>query len=347
MPVLDLEARGTSEWPTVRMYHTYKHNKNFTRIGIPMSADVKNVVLPTAIGRTYSFKNTQLVGLLFVLPVVLGTLFFNIIPTIATLGISLTNYDLLTSPTWAGLDNYIRLLNDPFAAAAFRNTLVFTIGMVVLGLPVGLGLALLVNRPLFGIQVIRLVYMIPYVSSTIAVALVWQWILNGRLGLLNQALKLIGLEGQAWLTDPNIAMYSIIVISVWQSVGYNMLLFLAGLQGVPEELYEAAKIDGGGPWKRFRHITLPMLSPTTFFVLVTTLISSFQVFNIIYIMTVETGADGRMRSLDVWVYYLWQNAFSFFRMGYAASMAFALFAVIAFVTFIQWRASKHWVYYGD
>ena len=296
---------------------------------------------------SYTWKRLQLVGMLFVLPVVLGTLVFNIVPTIATLGISFTHYDMLTPPEWAGLENYQELLADTFARDALKNTLTFTLGMVFLGIPCGLGIALLVNRPLPGIRLIRLTYLIPHVSSTIAVALVWQWILNGKLGLLNQGLRLIGLEGQSWLTDPNIAMISVIVVSVWQSVGYNMLLFLAGLQSIPEALYEAAKIDGGGRWSRFRHITLPLLSPTSFFVLIITMIGSFQVFNIIYIFTVSTGAQGRLRALDVWVYYLWQNAFSFFKMGYAAAMAFALFAVIALVTFIQWRASKYWVFYGE
>ncbi len=293
------------------------------------------------------WKRLQLVGMLFVMPVVLGTLVFNIVPTLGTLGISFTHYDMLTAPEWAGLENYQQLLADTFARDALKNTIFFTVGMLLLGIPSGLGLALLVNRPLPGIRLIRLIYMIPHVSSTIAVALVWQWILNGKLGLLNQGLRMLGLEGQSWLIDPNIAMFSVIVVSVWQSVGYNMLLFLAGLQSIPEALYEAAKIDGGGSWPRFRHITLPMLSPTSFFVLIITMIGSFQVFNIIYIFTVSTGAQGRLRALDVWVYYLWQNAFSFFKMGYAAAMAFALFAVIALVTFIQWRASKYWVFYGE
>ena len=293
------------------------------------------------------WKRLQLVGMLFVMPVVLGTLVFNIVPTLGTLGISFTHYDMLTAPEWAGLENYQQLLADTFARDALKNTIFFTVGMLLLGIPSGLGLALLVNRPLPGIRLIRLIYMIPHVSSTIAVALVWQWILNGKLGLLNQSLRMLGLEGQSWLIDPNIAMFSVIVVSVWQSVGYNMLLFLAGLQSIPEALYEAAKIDGGGSWPRFRHITLPMLSPTSFFVLIITMIGSFQVFNIIYIFTVSTGVQGRLRALDVWVYYLWQNAFSFFKMGYAAAMAFALFAVIALVTFIQWRASKYWVFYGE
>lgn len=168
--------------------------------------------------------------------------------TIATLGISFTHYDMLTPPEWAGLENYQKLLADAFARDALKNTVTFTLGMVFLGIPCGLGIALLVNRPLPGIRLIRLTYLIPHVSSTIAVALVWQWILNGKLGLLNQGLRMIGLEGQSWLTDPNIAMISVIVVSVWQSVGYNMLLFLAGLQSIPEALYEAAKIDGGGRW---------------------------------------------------------------------------------------------------
>lgn len=208
-------------------------------------------------------------------------------------------------------------------------------------------MALLVNNPLPGIRLIRLAYIIPYVSSTVAIAIVWQWILNGKLGLLNQFLKMLGIEGQSWLTNPNIAMFSVIVVSVWQGLGYNMLLFLAGLQSIPEALYEAAKIDGGGARSRFWHITLPLLSPTTFFVLIITLISSFQVFSIIYIFTFTSGAAGRLRSLDVWVHYLWQNIFSFNRAGYAAAMAFGLFVVIAVVTYIQWRASKLWVFYGE
>ena len=312
-----------------------------------MSVKTDSLFVSTRLRFAYSFRKLQLVGLIFVLPVVLGTLVFNIVPTFATLGISFTHYDMLTAPEWAGLDNYRTLSEDSFARDALRNTLTFTIGMVVLGIPCGLGLALLVNRPLPGIRLIRLAYMVPYVSSTIAVALVWQWILNGKLGLLNQFLKMLGLQGQSWLTDPNIAMFSVIIVSVWQSVGYNMLLFLAGLQGIPETLYEAAKIDGGGTMSRFWHITLPMLSPTTFFVLIITMIGSFQVFNIIFIFTVSTGAQGRLRALDVWVFYLWQNAFEFFKMGYAAAMAFALFSVIAVITFIQWRASKYWVFYGE
>ena len=277
----------------------------------------------------------------------LGTLILNILPTFATLGISFTEYDMYTPPEWVGLGNYERLLTDEFARQALRNTTVFTAGMVFLGIPAGLGLALLVNFPLPGIRLIRLAYIIPYVSSTVAIALVWQWILNGKLGLLNQFLKMLGIQGQSWLTNPSIAMFSVIVVSVWQSVGYKMLLFLAGLQSIPESLYEAAKIDGGGARSRFWHITLPLLSPTTFFILIITLISSFQVFNIIYIFTFTSGAAGRLRSLDVWVYYIWQSAFSFNRAGYSAAMAFGLFVVIAFVTFIQWRASKLWVFYGE
>ncbi|MCY3914391.1 MAG: sugar ABC transporter permease [Chloroflexi bacterium] len=312
-----------------------------------MSASVERLPLSIRGSDNYSFHRVQFVGLLFVLPVVLGTLILNVLPTFATLGISFTSYDMLTAPEWVGLGNYERLLADEFAGQALRNTIVYTAGTVFLGIPAGLGLALLVNNPLPGIRLIRLAYIVPYVSSTVAIAMVWQWILNGKLGLLNQFLKMLGIEGQSWLTNPNIAMLSVIVVSVWQGLGYNMLLFLAGLQSIPEALYEAAKIDGGGARSRLWHITLPLLSPTTFFVLIITLISSFQVFSIIYIFTFTSGAAGRLRSLDVWVYYLWQNIFSFNRAGYAAAMAFGLFVVIAAVTYIQWRASKLWVFYGE
>jgi ABC-type sugar transport system permease subunit len=140
-------------------------------------------------------------------------------------------------------------------------------------------------------------------------------------------------------------MFSIIIISVWAGVGYNMMIFLAGLQNIPQSLYEAATIDGAGGWARFRNVTLPLLSPTTFFVLIISLINSFQVFDIVYIITTTGGAGGRLRSTDVWVYYLWQNAFSFFRMGYASAMAWVLFLVIGAITIFQWKFSKRWVFY--
>jgi multiple sugar transport system permease protein len=287
----------------------------------------------------------QWTGLWFVLPVVLGTFIFNVLPILASLGLSFTEWNLITPPEFAGLVNYKELLTDPFARDAMRNTVVFVIGSVSLGIIGSLALALVVNEPLKGIQFFRLAYFIPVVTSVVAVALVWQWILNAKVGLLNAGLNMVGIEGPSWLRDPRWAMFSIIIISVWQGLGYNMMLFLAGLQNIPGDFYDAAKIDGAGRWARFRYITLPLLSPTTFFVLIISIINSFQVFNIVYVITITGGAEGRLRATDVWVYYLWQNAFAFFRMGYASAMAWVLFIIIGVVTLFQWKYSQRWVHY--
>jgi multiple sugar transport system permease protein len=291
------------------------------------------------------YHRYQLAGLWFVLPVVLGTILFNVLPTISSLVLSLTQWDLITSPEWAGLVNYQRLAADPFAAAAMRNTVTYVVGAVTLGMVLSLALALLVNQPLRGVYFFRLAYFIPVVTSVVAIALVWQWILNAKVGLLNSWLRMIGIEGPSWLTDPKWAMFSIIVISVWASVGYNMMIFLAGLQNIPQELYDAAKIDGAGRNASFRYVTLPLLSPTTFFVLIISLINSFQVFDIVFIITTAGGAGGRLRSTDVWVYYIWQNAFSFYKMGYASAMAWVLFLIIGLITLFQWKMSQRWVFY--
>ena len=255
---------------------------------------------------------------------------------------------MLTAPEWVGLGNYERLAADEFARQALRNTAVFTAGMVFLGIPAGLGLALLANAPLPGIRLIRLAYIVPYVSSTVAIALVWQWILNGKLGLLNQFLKMLGIEGQSWLVNPDIAMFSVIVVSVWQSVGYKMLLFLAGLQSIPESLYEAAKIDGGGVRSRFWHITLPLA--VAYHILrpdhhLDQFLSSLQHHLHLYLYQWRRGTHTFAGCLGLLP--LADRLSPSIAPGYAAAMAFGLFLVIAFVTFIQWRASKLWVFYGE
>lgn len=291
-------------------------------------------------------RRRELTGLLFVLPVVLGTFFLNVVPAIASLALSFTEWDLLTPPRFAGLANFQELLTgDPFAFNAMRNTLIFVLGSVGLGMLFSLALALLVNQPLRGITLFRLAYYLPVVTSIVAVGLVWQWLLNSKLGLVNGMLATVGIDGPAWLIDPGWAIFAIIIASVWQLLGTNMMIFLAGLQNVPTDLYDAAKIDGASAWRRLRDVTLPMLSPTTFFILITSLIGSFQVFGLVYVLTIAEDAGGRSRVMDVWIYYLWQNAFSYFKMGYASAMAWLLFLVIGALTLIQWRLARRWVFY--
>ena len=292
-------------------------------------------------------RRHQWTGLLFVLPVVIGTLVLNVLPALASLVLSFTAWDLLTPPRFIGIANFRELaVGDPFARNAMRNTLVFVLGSVALGMTGSLLLALLVNRQRRGISFFRLAFYLPVVSSVVAVGLVWQYLLNSRIGLVNGLLfNLFGVNGPGWLTDPRFALLSVIVASVWQGLGTNMLIFLAGLQNIPGDYYDAAKIDGAGALRRFRNITLPLLSPTSFFILIISIINSFQVFGLIYVLTITEGAGGRNRATDVWIYYLWQNAFSFFRMGYASAMAWVLFLVIGGLTIIQWRVSSRWVFY--
>ncbi len=290
-------------------------------------------------------KKYQWVGLLFVMPVVLGTLIFNVLPVLASLVISFTHWDLITPPEFAGVENYLALTEDPFAVNAMKNTVFFALGSVILGLALSLGLALLVNQRLTGIQLFRLAYFMPFIVTVSAVGLVWQLLLNGKLGLVNLALGSIGIQGPSWLVDPQWTIFSVIIISVWQGAGYSMMIFLAGLQNVPQDLYDSAKIDGAGRWASFRYVTWPMLSPTTFFILIITIINSFQVFTLIYVLTTVGGPEGRLRALDVWVFNIWQQAFSYFRMGYASSMAWVLFIIIALITLFQWQYGKRWVHY--
>ena len=298
--------------------------------------------------RVSRLQRYQLAGLLFVLPVVLGTFMLDVLPTIGSLVLSLTEWSLLTPPEWLGIGNYVELFfEDSWAQTALLNTAKYVLGTITLGTIVSLCLALLVSQPLKGMSFFRLAFYLPVVSSTIACALIWQWVLNSKLGLVNTALGYVGIQGPSWLTDPRIKMPTLILISVWAGAGYNMMLFLAGLQNIPDELYDAAKIDGAGTWKRFFNVTLPMLSPTTFFILIMSFIGSFQVFALVFMLSGGQSAAGRGRdpATDVWVYYLWRNAFSFFRMGYACAMAWVLFAIIGVITLIQWKVQKRWVYY--
>jgi multiple sugar transport system permease protein len=204
-----------------------------------------------------------------------------------------------------------------------------------------LGLAVLCNQKLPLTTFFRTAFFIPYVSNVVAVAIVWFWVFKPDNGILNSFLRLFGIAGPAWLTDLTWAMPAVILVSVWQGVGYPMVILLAGLQGIPEDYYDAAKVDGASIWRRFRDITLPLLTPTLFFLLITQFIASFQVFGIIYVMT----RGGPANATSVYIYYLYQNAFAFGKLGYASAMAWILFVLIAAFTFIQWKLQKRWVFY--
>ena len=280
---------------------------------------------------------------LYLVPTVVGLLLFSAGAVVGSLLISFSRWDIITPPEWVGIENYRLMFRSELFWSVFWNTWYFTLLYVPLTILTSLALALLVNQRLKGIAFVRTVYFFPVVSSMIAVALVWSWMYNPEYGLLNFLLKsLFGVQGPAWLADSDWAMPAMVLVAVWKTTGYSMVIFLAGLQGIPDELYEAAGLDGAGRWAKFRNVTLPMLSPTMFFVLVVTLINSFQVFEQTYVMTKGGPANATM-TLSFFIY---QNVFQFFKMGYAAAMSYVLFAIIALITFVQFRLQKRWVFFG-
>lgn len=272
--------------------------------------------------------------------VVLGTLVFNMIPMLWSAWAGFTKWDGVNPPVFNGLENFRLLLQDKLFATTLWNTLYYTILQVPLSLAAGLGLALLVNQKLRFTNFFKAAFFTPVITSTIAIAIVWKWVLAND-GLFNQALGWFGIRGPEWLFSEAWAMIAVVLVTVWQSMGYNMVVYLAGLQGVPQQLYEAARIDGANAWHQFWKITLPMLSPVTFFLLIMSFIHSFQVFGLIFVMTQGGPGD----STNVLIYYLYQNAFQFFKMGYASTQALVLFLIIGVITFIQWQLSKRWVHY--
>lgn len=283
-------------------------------------------------------------GYAFLLPSIAAFLAFILFPVIVSFALAFTHWDILTPPRFTGLQNYAYLFSkDVLFRKVVWNTIYYSVVSVPLGIFCSLGLAIALNQKIRGKVVYRTLYFLPVVSSIVAVSIVWRWIYQGDWGLLNYLLTFFGIARQNWLYDTNLAMPAVIFMSVWKGLGYNMVLFLAGLQGIPEVYYEAAKIDGARGWHTFRHITIPLLSPVTLFVLITTVINSFQVFASIYVMT----QAGPLDATNVIVYYLYYTAFQNLQMGYAAAIGWVLFAFLFLFTIVQLRASKEWVHYGQ
>jgi multiple sugar transport system permease protein len=287
-------------------------------------------------------RQETIAGYLFLLPNIIGFLVFSSIPVLATFTISLMDWDLIRAPRFVGLDNYVKLLTDD---AVFRkvlfNTGYYVIGTVPAGIVLSLLLALAMNANVKGIAFFRVIFFIPVISASVAVAVMWRWLYNTDFGLINLALTSIGLKGVPWLSSTAWAMPAVILMAIWKSLGYNMVIFLAGLQSIPVHLHEAAAIDGANSVQRFRHITLPLLAPTTFFVLVISVISSFQVFDLAFVLTKGGPGD----ATNTMVMYIYNQAFQFFHMGYAASIAWVLFGIIFAITLLQHQLQKRWVHY--
>jgi multiple sugar transport system permease protein len=280
-------------------------------------------------------------GIFFVTPWVIGFVIFTLGPVVASLGLSFMDYELISAPTWRGLGNYVELLSrDRLFGKSLYNTLYYTLFSVPLGLMAAFMLALLLNVKLPGMNIYRTVFYLPAVTSGVAVSLLWIWLFNPQFGLINHLLRSIGLPGPGWLVDESWSKPAFILMSIW-GVGGTAVIFLAGLQGVPRSLYEAAEIDGANTWQRFRHVTVPMMTPVIFFNMIVGIIGSFQVFTSAYVMT----QGGPRESTLFYVLYLFRQGFKLLRMGYAASMAWILFIIIIILTLIQLRLSTRWVYY--
>jgi len=280
-------------------------------------------------------------GLFFILPWIIGFIIFMLSPIVASFWLSLQKYEVITPPQWVGLGNYSKfLLEDPLFMKSLYNTFYYVLFSVPLGLAVALALALLLNLNLRGVSIFRSLFYLPVVTPVVATSLLWLWLFNPQFGILNYLLTRVGVPPIGWISDQVWSKPSLILMSLW-TVGGTMVIFLAGLQGIPTHLYEAAQIDGANNWQRFLHVTLPMLSSVIFFNLVLGIIGSFQTFTQAYVMT----GGGPVNSTLFYALYLYRNAFKLLQMGYASAMAWVLLVIILVLTWLQFRLGRSWVYY--
>lgn len=281
-------------------------------------------------------NNQSLAGWLFILPAFIGTIIFIIIPVICSFGLSFAKWDLLNPIEFVGFANYLELLSDKLFFKILVNTFVFALSTSILGVIIPLVLAAILNRKIRGSEFYKTAYFLPFITPMIVIGIIWEWIFDPNIGLLNQFLHL----HINWLYDTNFAMPALIMVSVWKLIGYNMVIFLSALSGVSQSLFEAAKIDGADAFQTFKNVTIPLLSPTIFFVVIITAISSFQIFDLIYLMT----QGGPLDSTNVIVYAIYKNAFEYFNIGKASAIAYVLFVIILILTLIQWNLRKKLVY---
>ncbi len=281
-------------------------------------------------------NNTQMSALIFLLPALLGTLIFIVIPVICSFGLSFVQWDLLNPIKFVGFENYREIFHDGLFYKILGNTIVFALSTSFFGVIIPLILASILNTKIRGSEFFKGAYFLPFITPMVVVGVVWAWIFDPNIGLLNQMLHL----HLNWLYDSKLAMPALIVVSVWKLVGYNMIIFLSSLSAISQSLFEAAKIDGANSFQIFKNVTIPMLSPTIFFVVIITAISSFQVFDLIYLMT----QGGPFDSTNVLVYAIYKNAFEYFNVGKASAIAYVLFVIILVLTLIQWSLRKKLVY---
>jgi multiple sugar transport system permease protein len=286
-------------------------------------------------------KGDGIAAFLFLSPTLLIFSVFILFPVFFSFYLSFQKWNMFSGKTtFIGLDNYIKMFSSAEFWQVLKNTAVYTFGTIPLNMAISLAIAYWLNKKIIGKKFLRTAFFAPVVISPVAAAVIWRWLYDPNFGLINYGMSFFGINAVNWLNDPNAAMFALIVMGVWKTFGINMVLFSAGLQAIPENYYEAAQIDGAGPWAKFWNITVPMLSPTTFFILIMSMISSFQVFDIVYVLT----SGGPLGATKVLVFYVYEYAFKFFEMGYASAVSYILFAILFVLTMIQIRYMKSRVY---
>lgn len=316
-----------------------------TDIGQIATRSPKKSLFAILVGTDSSFEARKAVwGYFFLAPWLLGLLIFVGGPIIASFILGFAEYDVLSPPRWVGIQNYVQALTkDKLFWPALGKTFYFSVVVVPIGLIGSLGLAVLLNQRLKGTNVYRTMFYLPHLTPAVALAILWLWLMNPQIGPLNYALASMGLPKSPWLTDRRTVIPSLILINLWAGMGgNNMLIFLAGLQGVPIELYDAAAIDGATRWSIFRHVTLPMISPSILFNLILGIIGALQVFTLAFVAT-KGGPSYGSWFLALHIY---QQAFSYFRLGYASALAWIFVIILMTLTIINVRLSNRWVYYG-
>lgn len=308
------------------------------------TADIPAVARPRAGGRRVNqqARSEARWGYLLIAPLVIGFSIFFLIALGASLVLSFTRWDMLSSPVWIGIDNYRQVVRDPEFRTALWNTVAIAAPNVVLRLAFSLALAMALNSNIRFRSFYRIIFFMPVITMPVAIATIWKWLYDPAFGPINSVLDRLGMGRPEWLSNPETAIIAVVIVLLWSGVGYDMIIFLAGLQAIPKDYYDAAALDGAGSWQRFRDVTLPLLTPTTFFLLVIGVIASLQVFDLVFVMT----RIDQTNQLPTVVYYLYEEGFRNFRMGYAITVAWVLLAIILVFTLIQFRLQRRWVHYA-
>ncbi len=308
---------------------------------------IHSTLQPKQLSRSRRLTEETFWGWVLVTPTILGLLLFKVGPVLASLALSFTDYDIISSPKWTGVSNYAMMAEDKFWLKSVTVTLNYTFLFIPLSLVIAYGIALLMSQNVRGISIYRTMWYLPSLVPGVASAVVWRWALNPNFGPINYPLRLIGLPTPGWLTDPNWIIPAVVLIQLW-ALGSGVLIFLAAIKGVPITYYEAAEVDGATTFVKFWNITLPMTSSVIFFQLIMTIIGSFQVFGVAYILfSGQTTSDpaGPGNSALFYVLYLYRNAFGYFKNGYASAMAWVMFVVVMLLTVILFYFQRKWVFY--